>query len=223
MVHHYGEDTGTNAEEKEEEVPMSDSQPFAPAEESPGAEANTASPDVPKKPQRFRWRGSRLAVVASWIFVVSCLACLAWVIFARDSWVRIVTIERPAVTAVADEFLRDLENKDADAAYALFSTRVQQQIALPDFEEQILDSEFSAHVEGYESLVIQEGGNFDVAWDVVSDDPLAPQGTVATLSSVVKYEGGFEGTLYAVFEKEDGEWRVYRLDITAEPDKINSP
>lgn len=201
---------------------MSESQPGVQPEQPSAPDVNTASSDTPKKPRRRRTVVLGLVALALLICVGSCLAYLVWAIFAPDSWIRVIFIDRPAVTAVADEFIRALERKDAEAAYALFSTRVQQQLSFSDFQEQVLNSDLSAHVEGYEDLAIQEGGSIEVQ-EVVSTNPLDPQGTVAILQSVVKYEGGFEGTLYAVFEKEDGEWRVHRLEIKAEPGKLNSP
>jgi hypothetical protein len=215
MLDHHSKDTSINKEEKE--APMSDSQPAAQPEQASAPDVNTAS-DAPKKTRRT------LVIVIGLVVLALCLcvgACLVVYVGSRESPIRLLLDQR-AVTAVADQFMREMEKKDAEAAYALFSTHAQQYVALSDLK-QFLDDDLYVHFEGYESLSVRDGGNFEIFWDVVGDDPRMPQGTVANLVVVVKYEGGYEGTLTATFEKEGREWGVYKLDVTAPPSKINSP
>jgi hypothetical protein len=197
---------------------MDDSTPAAQPEQASAPEVTAASSDVATKNRRT------LLVIVSFIgfALVLCVAlCLVVFVGNRESPIRLLLDQR-AVTAVADRLLREMENKDAEAAYALFSTRAQQYTVLSDVKE-MLDGDLYVHVEGYESVSVRDGGSFSEFWDVVSDDPRMPQGTVAELVAVVKYEGGFEGTLTATFEREDGEWRVNNFNVTAPPSKTNSP
>ena len=177
------------------------------------SEIKSVPSDAPKK------RSRSLLIIAGSALLVLCICVVVWLgysVLARESPIRLWLIDQPGVMAVADEFMREMDEKDAEAAYALFSSHARQYVALSDIER-YLDDDFYVFFEGYEMLTVTEGGNFEVLWDVASDEPQMPQGTVANLVAIVKYEGGSEATLTATFEKEDGEWRLYHLDVTPRP------
>lgn len=177
------------------------------------SEIKSASSDVPKKRRR------NLLIIVGSVLLALCICVVAWLgysVFARESPIRLLLIDQPGVMAVADQFMREMEEKDAEAAYALFSSHAQQYVALSDIER-FLDDDLYVFFGGYERLTVTEGGNFEVLWDVAGDDPQMPKGTVANLVAIVKYEGGSEATLTATFEKEDGKWRIYHIDVTPRP------
>ncbi|NIV36418.1 MAG: hypothetical protein GWN58_45370, partial [Anaerolineae bacterium] len=102
-------------------------------------------------------------------------------------------LERDDVTAVIDEFMQAMEMKDADAAYALFSTRAQRQMPQSGLEEGLGGNNYVLF-EGYESVELTHFA-INAAF---STNPDAPQGTVAQVSGTVAYQGEIRGSLTAV-------------------------
>lgn len=127
-------------------------------------------------------------------------------------------LERDDVTAVIDEFMREMEEEDAAAAYALFSTRAQAQMPQSGLEEQ-LEGSNSVLWEGYESAELTQFA-INMAF---STNPDAPQGTVAQVSGTVTYQEGVRGSFTAVLEEEGEEWRLHSINVTVPPSKILSP
>ena len=137
-----------------------------------------------------------------------------------------VAQERDDVTAVIDEFMREMEKENAVAAYALLSTRAQRHVPLSGIEGLLGGSGF----EGYDS-VTNLGMTIKAEFDtdptvqpvllscfcqtvtintVFNTDPDLPQGLVAYVSGSVTYQGGITGRLgTAVLEKEGDEWRLH--------------
>ena len=129
-----------------------------------------------------------------------------------------VAQERDDVTAVIDEFMREMEKENAVAAYALFSTRAQRQVPLSGIEE-LLEGSNYALFEGYDSVMVTDvtiNAEFNTDLDL-------PQGAVAEVSGPVTYQGGITGSFTAVLEKEGDEWRLHFINVTVPPDKIPSP
>jgi hypothetical protein len=172
-----------------------------------------ASPDASKKRHR------NLLIVVGSVLLAICICAgvwLGWSVLSMESPLHLLLIEQPAVMAVADQFMTEMENRDAEAAYALFSSHARQYVALSDLEA-FFEDDLRALFEGYESLTVTEGGDFEVLLDVVGDEPQMPRGTVANLVAIAKYDGGSEATVTATFEKEDGEWGIYYIDVTGRP------
>ena len=164
----------------------------------------------------------RTAVIVVGVVIATVCLCVGICIIA-GGWGTVtglirVAQERDDVIAVIDEFMREMEGRDAAAAYALFSTRAQRQIPLSDIEE-MLEGNNYVLFEGYENVVVT---NLSVK-AAFSTDPDLPQGTIAEVTGVVKYEGGITGRLTAVLEEEGGEWRLHNINVTVPPSKITSP
>lgn len=176
-------------------------------------EGRSAFPGAPKK----RSRTLLIVVVSVLLALCICIAAgVAYVLLDKESPYRLIFIDQPAAMDLADQFMRAMAEKDAEAAYALFSSHAQEFVTLSDLER-FLDNDLYVLFNGYDRLTITEGGNFEVLWDVVGEDPQMPQGTVANLTAIAKYAGGSEATLTATLEKEGGDWRIYHVDVTPRP------
>jgi len=164
-------------------------------------------PPPPKKSNKNLW-------IIAGIVAVLCLCsilCLALV----GTGIGKVMIERAPVEAVLDTFMKNMEAKDVESAYALFSPRSQRQTPINDVEELTQDNNYKVF-EGYESLSIQ---NLNLT-AAANTNPDMPQGTVANVTAIVSYTDGFTGNLTAVLEKVDGEWRIYNFHVNVPPDKF---
>jgi hypothetical protein len=119
------------------------------------------------------------------------------------------------VKPVLEQFMQAMERKDANAAYALFSQRAQQQIGVANVEALLSDTNYPLF-EGYQSLTIT---GVNVSTRATSNQNEA-QGVVATVSGKVGYQGGIEGSFEATLEQNDGEWGIHLIDVTVPPEKL---
>jgi hypothetical protein len=69
---------------------------------------------------------------------------------------------------------------------------------------------------GYESLSLV---NFNLR-AAANTNPDVPQGTIAEEAGSVSYKGGFTGKFTSVLEKVDGRWKIFNINPTVPPDKI---
>ena len=155
------------------------------------------------------------------LVVMACLVsgiCIAAGGWGAISAVTSLAQDREDVTVVIDAFMHEMEQEDAEGAYALFSTRAQRQIPLSDLEE-LLEGNNYVLSEGYKCVTVS---NISVS-TAFNSKPNAPQGTVAEVSGPVTYAGGFTGRFTAVLEKEGDEWKLHHINITVPPDKFGSP
>jgi hypothetical protein len=126
-----------------------------------------------------------------------------------------ILVEQAPVELILDTFMKDMEAKDVESAYTLFSPRSQRQTPITEVEKLIEGNNY-AIFEGYQSLTVQ---NLNLT-AAANTNPDMPQGTVANVTGTVSYEGGFTGTFNAVLEKVDGEWKLFNINITVPPDKF---
>jgi hypothetical protein len=70
--------------------------------------------------------------------------------------------------------------------------------------------------DGYQSVTI-DTTNLTSA---VNTNPDVPQGSVATVNGTVTYTGSVTGSFRATLEKEDGDWRLFLINVTVPPSKI---
>ena len=180
-----------------------------PKVDSPLIEPNVVPP-TPKKSNKNLW------IIAGAVIVVLCLCSILCVALVGTG-VGKVMVERAPVEAALDTLMKNMEAKDVEGAYALFSPRVQRKMPITDIEKLTLGNNYKVF-EGYESLSIQ---NFNLS-AAANTNPDMPQGTVANITAVVSYSDGFMGNLTAVLEKVDGEWRIYNFHVNVPPDKFQS-
>ena len=180
-----------------------------PKVDNPPIEPNVVPP-TPKKSNKNLW------IIAGAVIVVLCLCSILCVALVGTG-VGKVMVERAPVEAALDTLMKNMEAKDVEGAYALFSPRVQRKMPITNIEKLTQGNNYKVF-EGYESLSIQ---NFNLS-AAANTNPDMPQGTVANITAVVSYSDGFMGNLTAVLEKVDGEWRIYNFHVNVPPDKFQS-
>ena len=167
-------------------------------------------PPTPKKSNRNLW------ILAGAVIVLVCL-CSALCVALVGTGVGKVMVERAPAEATLDMLMKNMEAKDVESAYAMFSPRVQRKMPITDIEKLTQGNNYKVF-EGYESLSVQ---NINLS-AAANTNPDMPQGTVANITAVVSYSDGFMGNLTAVLEKVDGEWRIYNFHVNVPPDKFQS-
>lgn len=127
-----------------------------------------------------------------------------------------IMVEKAPIETVLSTFMEDMEAKDVESAYALFSPRSQRQTPISDLEKMLQGNNYFLF-EGYQSLSIQ---NINLT-ATANMDPDLPQGMVATVDGIISYEDSFTGQFYAVLEKVNGIWKIYNININVPPDKFH--
>ena len=178
-----------------------------PTVENPVIEPNVVPPP-PKKSNKNLW------IVAGIIIAVLCLCSILCVALVGTG-VGKVMVERAPVEATLDNLMKNMEAKDVESAFALFSPRAQRQMSITDLEELTEGNNYKVF-EGYESISIQ---NLNLT-AAANTNPDLPQGTVANVTAIVSYAEGFTGDLTAVLEKVDGEWKLFNFHVNVPPDKF---
>lgn len=119
------------------------------------------------------------------------------------------------VEPVLEQFMQTMEQRDADAAYALFSQRAQRQIGIENVEALLTEVNYPLF-EGYQSLTIT---NVNVSTRATTNQN-EPQGVVATVSGKVQYQCGIEGSFEATLEQNNDEWWIHLFNVTVPPEKL---
>lgn len=175
--------------------------------ENLAGEPNVISP-TPKKSNKNLWIIAGITIALICICSIICLALFG-------TGVGKIMVERAPVEAVLDSFMKYMEAKDVESAYALFSPRVQRQIPIDDVQEMIKGNNYVLF-ENYQSISVQHI-NLTAA---VNTNPDLPQGTVANVRGFIEYSDDFTGNFTATLEKVDGLWMIHRIDITVSPNKL---
>jgi hypothetical protein len=181
-----------------------------PEADNPAVIEPNVVPPTPKKSNRNLW------ILAGSVIVIVCL-CSALCFALVGTGVGKVMVERGPVESTLDTLMKNMEEKDVESVYALFSPRVQRKMPITDIEELTQGNNYKVF-EGYESLSVQ---NINLS-AAAHTNPDMPQGTVANITAVVSYSDGFTGNLTAVLEKVDGKWKIYNFHVNVPPDKFQS-
>jgi hypothetical protein len=128
-----------------------------------------------------------------------------------------ISSEQAAITPVVDRFMQAMAQRDANAAYQIFSSRAQRQTPLADMTKLLSGANYVLF-DGYQSVAI-DSTNLSNA---INTDPDVPQGTVANVSGKVAYSGGVTGTFRATLEKEAGAWRLFSINVVVPPEKMKA-
>lgn len=166
--------------------------------------------EPPKKSRRTLW------LVLGGVVIGAILVLAACGILGFNA-VRQLGTAQTQIEQVLDEFMRDMESRDFEAAYALFSARSRRQAPITDIQK-MGDGNNYVLFEGYEGLDVQ---NINVS-ATVQTDPNLPQGTVARVSGTTRYGSEFQGTFNGILEQEQGNWRIYNINLTVPPDKFKT-
>jgi len=178
-----------------------------PQPENPPAVTGAAAPQL-KKTNKKLWIVLGIAIGVVCLGSILCIALIA-------TGAGKVMLEKAPIESVLDAFMKDMEAKDIESAYALFSPRAQRQLQIADLENLIQGNNYIL-VEGYQSLSVR---NIKLT-AAINANPDVPQGTVATITGVISYDGGFTGQFTAVLEKADGAWKLYGINVTVPPNKF---
>jgi hypothetical protein len=159
-----------------------------------------------------------------WIIVAVFLAVMAVMcICSTFTIASIISVflsgmkERAPVELVLDTFMSDMEAKDVEGAFDLFSPRAQRQMTQSDLKDWIRGNNYVCF-DGYQNLSI-DNIKFTSA---ANTNPNSPQGIVVTTSGTISYRDGFTGTYTAVLEKVEGVWMLYKIDVTVPPNKLQN-
>ncbi|MBN1580129.1 MAG: hypothetical protein JXA89_05460 [Anaerolineae bacterium] len=123
-------------------------------------------------------------------------------------------LQRDDIAVVIDNFMQSMSRKEADKAYTLLSNRAKRQTPLSELQDLLQENNF-ALFSGYQDVQIS---SISVK-TAVNTNPNAPQGTIAEVSGVVLYQGGFIGQFNAILE-QDGQWKLFGINVTVPPDKL---
>lgn len=193
-------------------------QPIQPAEIPPPKQeqavpsGNIPAP-IPAPPQKSR----RPLVIGGCILLAGLCLCVSVIcisVFGFTIYQAIV--EKDNIGVVIDKFMTAMVNKNPDQAYALFSARVQKQIPVSRLEDMIDGSNYSLF-DGYTKV---EVANVNITRGF-NTNPDAPQGLVARVNGVITYDGGYRGSFQAVLEQENNEWKLFSINVTVPPDKVD--
>jgi hypothetical protein len=165
-------------------------------------------PPTPKKSNKNLWIMAGIVVAILCLCSILCVALVA-------TGVGKVMVERAPVEATLDTLMKNMEAKDVESAFALFSPRAQRQMSITDLEKLTEGNNYKVF-EGYESISIQ---NLNLT-AAANTNPDMPQGSVANVTAKVSYADGFTGDLTAVLEKVDGKWRLFNFHVNVPPDKF---
>jgi len=173
--------------------------------------SQTQSPASPhKKSNKIIWIIGIIAVVAS-----ICLCSVVCIIIASVSSMENMFQDNAPIENVLDLYMRFMEDKDAENAYALFSPQVQEQMPILKVQDTFEGNNYFLF-EGYQRLSVR---NFNFSSSLITT-PGMSQRQIAKVNGVIDYEHDFQGTFNATLEKINDTWMIYSIFVTVPPDKI---
>ncbi|NJL92243.1 MAG: hypothetical protein HC915_00230 [Anaerolineae bacterium] len=123
--------------------------------------------------------------------------------------------ERGEVEQVVHRFMQHMEAQDAEEAYTLYSERSRFHTSLLDLQDLLVRRNYVLF-DAYERVDITDLR----IGQVVNQQPGLPLGTVATAHGTITYADGYEGSFRATLEKVNGDWRLFDIDISVPPGKV---
>jgi len=163
-------------------------------------------PPGPAK-QSYRWVIFLLIGILGLIFL--CVVLVAGLVITNLSR---LPANLGANQSLVDEFMHAGVKQDAQAAFALFSSRGQQNMPLGKIETLFSNTNHQLFT-GYQSIEITSY-NFHTG---SGDDPLAdlnlPDGTFIVLKGTIHYDDEVDGTFSAVLEQADQDTKLYSIEI----------
>ena len=118
---------------------------------------------------------------------------------SREEWLSLI-----------DNFMQAMVRNDVDSAYDLFSSEARQEFPKSDLSAMTNGALYTLF-DGYESLELE-------SWEINYD---LSAGKFVELVYKVQYQDEYEGSLYAVLQDDDGIWKLYWIDLTVPPEKID--
>jgi hypothetical protein len=179
----------------------------------PPSEPSIPAVPADANPPRAKSRRTLWIILGSVIGVLMLCILLAALLIGRS--ILSISTEQAAITPVIDRFMRAMTEHDAQAAYGLFSSRAQRQTPIADLAK-LLEGPNYALFDGYQSVTVDTTN----LTSTVNTNPDIPQGSVANVNGTVSYTGGVSGSFRATLEKEDGDWRLFYINVTVPPSKL---
>jgi hypothetical protein len=188
-----------------------ESQHVSPQQENPPLPQLQVPDSIPLQPQKSNkntWIIVGVAIIALCLCSVICVAVFGTGLYK-------VYTEKAPVESVLDVYMQHMTNKDAESAYALFSPRARRQIPISKLQEMFEGNNYILF-EDYKSLSVT---NLNISASA-NTNPDLPQGTVAKVTGIIMFGGGFQGNFNGVLEKVNGEWMIDAMYVSVPPDKI---
>lgn len=160
-------------------------------------------------------KSNRKKLMIAGIVVAVLLLCSTTCVVLFGTGLYKVYTEKAPVETVLGNYMQYMEDKDAESAYALFSPRVHRLMPISDIEDSLKGNNYILF-EGYESLSVSD---INISASANTNRDL-PQGTVATVTGNILFEGNIQGSFNGTLEKVDGVWMIYGMQVTVPPDKF---
>lgn len=167
---------------------------------------------APQKPRR----SFKMPVLIAGIILLAGLCCLCLCVVVCGTSTSSVLEERPKIAKVIDAYMRAMADRDAEKAYALFSSRAQRQMSISEIKEGMEGANYVLF-DGYVGAEVQT-----LYISVTANtNPDVPQGRVARTGGIVKYQDGYSGSFQAILEQEGGVWKLHHINVTVPATKFS--
>ena len=121
-----------------------------------------------------------------------------------------------AITKTTDQYMTAMSNGDARTAYSLLADRAQRISSVALYEQWLQNDKFRYNYLGYEKMCVRWIQFEPYIGDRATADP--PYTRTASLQSCFSYNDQNKAGGATVFlEKENGNWRILGIYITAYP------
>lgn len=171
--------------------------------------ALASSPTKPRS--NFLWLiGASLGAGVVCVGMVICVVAIA-VFFSGFA------SEQKQVAEVVDQLMLAMTRRDVGGAMALFLEHPQKAKIRASLEDLLTGANFVIF-DGYQTIEV-----LDCTIGLQSaSSPDEPQGLVANVNGAVTYADGYMGDFEAVLVKENGEWKMYAINVNVSPDKLEA-
>jgi hypothetical protein len=161
-------------------------------------------PPPPKKSRRKIWLYVAIGLGSI------CLLCaiISYVIYTT------VMAEKAPIELVLNAYMKSMDAKDAQGAFAQFSTRTKRTLQISQLQDMLLN--YYGVFESYQSLSVE---NIRISHPF-NTNPNLPQGTVAEVSGTTIYKDNIQGDFTATLEKENGQWLIATIKNNVPMSKI---
>ena len=175
-------------------------------------------PQVQPQPAKKSYRWLIIGLVGLLGVTCVCIGVVAVLVIRNMS---LMPADMQAVEGQINQFMQAGMKHDADAAFALFSTRGQQKMTLPAIQKLFGHGSNPLFI-GYQGLQTTSY-HYRTSTDGDTDtDAGLPAGNFAILEGVLNYAGGVSGTFDATLEQVGSGWKLYNIQIGVPPDKYRN-
>jgi hypothetical protein len=156
--------------------------------------------------------------------IIAIAILIVGLLKATGNWQVVTTLllsrqnVEPEILMVLNDFMLEMKDKNAEAAFALWSTCDRGQIRLADLE-QFLDGSSYSTFEYYKNLYFID----IVSLGRLNPSPDDPQTPIIEAAGHLIYEDDISGTFIAAFVEDDnGEWKLCSFHANLPPEMKNN-